>query len=169
MAIAMTFLIYDKTKDSPDHFWTTERLKEEFFLCLAGVKERIYNEEGKPVTIRRYYAQARYKMPLIPVGSPSPPFWIYFSDLSPRIQRDFTGYCKVSSERDVTLFLKEVAGRFFENLDFAYYHGSVMKCFAGEIGFRLRWIRMTYSTRILGVLKNNNIRITIIITKLSLD
>ena len=31
-------------------------------------------------------------------------------------------------ERNLTIFLKEVAGRFFENLDFGYYHGSVMKC-----------------------------------------
>ena len=114
--------------DSSEDFWTTERLKEEFFLCLAGVKEKIYNIEGKAVTVRKYYAQARYKMPLIPVASPSPPFWIYFSDLTPRIQGDFTEYCTDVSEREVTLFLKEVAGRFFENLDFAYYHGSVMKC-----------------------------------------
>ena len=124
----MTSLIYDKTDDGPDDFWTTERLKEEFFLCLANAKENIYNDDGKPVTVRKYYAQARYKMPLIPVGSPSPPFWIYFSDLTPKIQGDFTEYCTDVSEREVTLFLKEVAGRFFENLDFAYYHGSVMKC-----------------------------------------
>ena len=58
----MTFLTYDKTNDSPEDFWTTERLKEEFFLCLAGVKEKIYNEEGKAVTVRKYYAQARFKM-----------------------------------------------------------------------------------------------------------
>ena len=57
----MTSLIYDKTDDSPDDFWTTERLKEEFFLCLANAKEKIYNEEGKPVTVRKYYAQARYR------------------------------------------------------------------------------------------------------------
>ena len=68
MAITMTFLIYDKTDDSPEDFWTTERLKEEFFLCLANAKEKIYNEEGKAVTVRKYYAQARYKMPLIPVA-----------------------------------------------------------------------------------------------------
>jgi hypothetical protein len=124
----MTSLIYDKTDDNPGDIWTTERLKEEFFLCLANAKDKINNDDGKPVTIRKYYAQARYKMSLIPLASPSPPFWIYFSDLTPRIQEDFTEYCKDVSERDVTLFLKEVAGRFFENLDFAYYHGSIMKC-----------------------------------------
>ena len=128
----MTFLIYDKTKDSPEDFWTTERLKEEFFLCLASVKEKIYNEEGKAVTVRKYYAQARYKMYLIPVavGSPSPfsTFIIHYSDLTPRIQEDFTEYCKDIKERNLVIFLKEIAGRFFENLDFAYYHGSIMKC-----------------------------------------
>ena len=126
----MTFLVYDNTKDSPRDFWTTERLKEEFFLCLANVKEKIYNEEGRAVTVRKYYAQARYKMYLIPVGSPSPfsTFVIHFSDLSLRIQKDFMRYCKETKERSLVIFLKEVAGRFFENLDCAYYHGSIMKC-----------------------------------------
>ena len=123
----MTFLLFDKKKDG---LWTTERLKEEFFLCLANVKEKIYNDKGKAVTVRKYYAQARYKMHLIPVGSPSPfsTFVIHFSDLSPRIQEEFTEYCKDIKEKNLTIFLKEVAGRFFENLDFAYYHGSIMKC-----------------------------------------
>ena len=132
MAITMTFLIYDKTKDSPRDIWTTERLKEEFFLCLAGVKEKIYNEDGKAVTVRKYYAQARYKMYLIPVslGSPSPfsTFIIHYSDISPRIQNDFTKYCKDVKERDLVIFLKDVAGRFFENLRLCGYHGSIMKC-----------------------------------------
>ena len=130
----MTFLTYDKTKDSPGDFWTSERLKEEFFLCLASAKEKIYNEEGKAVTVRKYYAQARYKMYLIPVAvdgsAPSPlsTFIIHYSDLTPRIQDDFTEYCKGIKERNLVIFLKEIAGRFFENLDFEYYHASVMKC-----------------------------------------
>ncbi len=125
----MTLLSFDKKEDSPEDTWTTERLKEEFFLCLANIKEKIYNEEGKSVTVRKYYAQARYKMYLIPVGSPSPfsTFVIHFSDLTPRIQEDFTEYCKDIKERNLTIFLKEVVGRFFENLDFEYYHGSIMK------------------------------------------
>jgi hypothetical protein len=127
MLVKMTYLIFDKREDSPKDAWTTERLKEEFFLRLAGVKEKIYNEEGKPVTVRKYYAQARYKIYLIPVAKPSPPFVIHYFDLTPRIQHDFTEYCKVNKERHLTIFLKEVAGRFFENLDFGYYHGSMMK------------------------------------------
>lgn len=125
----MAFLIFDKSKDSPEDTWTTERLKEEIFLCLANVKEIIHNEEGKAVTVRKYYAQARFKMYLIPVGSPSPfsTFIIHYSDLKPRIQEEFTEYCKDIEERNLVIFLKEVAGRFFENLDFAYYHSSVMK------------------------------------------
>jgi hypothetical protein len=126
----MTFLIFDKSDDSPEDTWPTERLKEEFFLCLAIIKEKIYNEEGKAVTVRKYYAQARYKMYLIPLAShsPFPTFVIHFSDLTPRIQQEFTEYCKEIKERNLTIFLKEVAGRFFENLDFEYYHDSVMKC-----------------------------------------
>ena len=63
-------------------------------------------------------------------GSPSPfsTFIIHYSDLTPRIQEDFTEYCKDIKERNLAIFLKEIAGRFFENLDFAYYHGSIMKC-----------------------------------------
>ena len=100
MAVTMTFLIYDKTMDSSEDFWTTERLKEEFFLCLAGVKEKIYNIEGKAVTVRKYYAQARYKMPLVPVASPSTPFWIYFSDLTPRYRGILPNIARMSaSER----------------------------------------------------------------------
>lgn len=124
----MTLLIFDKTKYCLEDIWTTEHLKEEFFICLANVKEKIYNEVGKPVTVRKYYTQARYKMYLIPVAQPSPPFVIHFSDLCQRIQEDFTEYCKENKERNLIIFLKEVASRFFENLDFAYYHGSVMKC-----------------------------------------
>jgi hypothetical protein len=125
--MAMTLLIFDKPEDNPEDIWTTERLTEEFFLCLANVKEKIYIEEDKTVTIRKYYSQARYKMYLIPVARPSPPFVIHFSDLSSRIQEDFTQYCMNNNERNVMLFLKDVTGRLFENLDFEYYHGSVMK------------------------------------------
>jgi hypothetical protein len=124
----MTFVIFDKSKYSPKDIWTTERLKEESFLCLANVKEKIYNKEGKAVTVRRYYSQARRKMYRIPVARPCPCFVIHFSDLSSRIQEDFTEYCSDNNERNVILFLKDVAGRFFENLDSAYYHGSIMKC-----------------------------------------
>ncbi len=124
----MTSLIFDKTGDDPKDEWTTERLKEETFLCLAKAKDKIYNEEGEPVTVRKYYAQARYKMYLIPVAQPSTPFIIYWSDLAPRIQEDFTKYIKDIAKRNLTIFFKEVAGRFFENLDFEYYHGSIMKC-----------------------------------------
>ena len=67
-------------------------------------------------------------MYLIPVAQPSPPFVIYFSDLTPIVKQEFTDYCSDNNEQNVTIFLKEVAGRFFENLDSAYYHGSVMKC-----------------------------------------
>ncbi len=122
----MTQLIYDKT-GYPDDYWTTERLKEEFFLCLAQVTEKIYNQEGVPVTVRKYYSQARFKMHLIPVAEPSPPFVIHFSDLTTRIQEEFKAYCKGVKQWNITIFLKEVAGRFFENLDFAYYHGGIMK------------------------------------------
>ena len=129
----MTCLIFDKTPDDLEVYWTTERLKEEFFLSLASATDKIYNEKGMAVTVRKYYAQARFKMNLIPVAKATPPFVIYWSDLTPRVQEDFTKYLKDIDKKKLSIFLKEVAGRFFENLDFAYYHGSVMKCLCVRI------------------------------------
>lgn len=125
----MAHLIFDKLDYDPKDAWTTERLKEEFFLCLANVKEKIYSVEGKAVTVRKYYAQARYKMYLIPKGSRSmfTTFVMHNSDLTERVREDFIKFCKVNTERKLVIFLKEVAGRFFENMDFEYYHTSIMK------------------------------------------
>ncbi len=133
----MAKLILDKKEDTLSDLWTTERLKDEFFLCLTSVREIIVPIESKDnlskphksksVTIRKYYRQAREIIYLVPRWIPSPAFIIYLSDLNSRVRREFTEYCRDSNERNVTLFLKDVTGRFFENLDYEYYHGSVMR------------------------------------------
>jgi hypothetical protein len=125
-------LIFDKEGNNPNDLWTTERLKEELFLCLATVTEIVNSTDlhsfGKHITVKKYYRQARDIMYFIPVFRPTPVFVIKFSDLSPKLQMEFTDFCKANNQTTITLFLKEIAGRFFENLDYAYYHGSVMKC-----------------------------------------
>jgi hypothetical protein len=123
----LTELCFDKNSNCPDDLWTTERLKEEFFLSIASTKEIVTIGTGIPVTGEKYYRQAKEKMYLIPIAKPSIPFIIKFSDLSLRVRQEFHDYCGENDEKHIGLFLKEIAGRFFENLDFEYYHGSVMR------------------------------------------
>ncbi len=107
----------EKKENSQDS-WTTERFKEEFFLDLIRVRIN---------GVRKYYEQAKEKIYWIPVSQPPIPFIINFSDLSSIVQRQFLNYCKENNERNVTILLKEIAGRFFENLDEVYYHRSIMR------------------------------------------
>ncbi len=104
-----------------------EYLKEQFFLCLSRVNEKIYNEEGKVVTIRKYYNQAIAKMYLIPVTRPAIPFVIDVNDISTRVRDDFLYYCKETNEKSIRYFVKDVAMRFFENFDYEFCHTSVMR------------------------------------------
>ena len=46
----MTSLIFDMKGHDPQDEWTTERIKEEFFLCLAQATEKIYDEEANAIT-----------------------------------------------------------------------------------------------------------------------
>ena len=98
--------------------WTTERFKDEFFQDLTRVKVN---------GVRKYYEQAKEKIYRIPISQPSIPFIINFSDLSSIVQKEFLNYCKENNETNVTTLLKEIAGRFFENIDEVYYHRSVMR------------------------------------------
>jgi hypothetical protein len=120
----MTQLIWDKEyrlpKNELDHFWTNDRLEDEFFLCLCLNK--------------KYYNQAVDLMFRIPLTEQHPKsmeeaiaFEINFCDLSPRVQNEFVDYCALYSKKQVTVFLKRIVIRLFQNLDFAYAHISVMK------------------------------------------
>lgn len=118
----MTQLIWyaEHTRNELDHQWTNNRLADEFFLCLCQNK--------------KYYEQAKNLMFRIPLTGQSPktdkdalPFEINFSDLSPKVQDEFTEYCTLYDKRQITIFLKQIVIRLFQNLDFAYAHMSVMK------------------------------------------
>jgi hypothetical protein len=123
----MTKLIYDIQEDRIDDSWTSERLKEEAFLSLARIQEKIVNEEGESITVRKYYRQAREKMYWIPISMPTIPFIIHISDLSDKVRNELDGYYKTVDKRSFTRILNEIVGKFFENLDFECYHGSIMK------------------------------------------
>ncbi len=124
-------LIFDKEGNNPNDLWTTERFKEMFFLYLTTVTEIVNSTDpfsfGKDITVKKYYRQARDIMYLISVFRPVPVFVIDFSDLSPKLQMEFTDFCKAYNQHTITLFLKEIAGRFFENLNYEFFHGSIMR------------------------------------------
>lgn len=115
----------------PNHLdlWTTERLAEELFLNLVSVKENIYNNKGKPVTVHKYYHQAREKMYWIPItkGKGRMSFVINLSDLTDKVRKELEEYYKDTGEKGLGLVLKQAVCKIFENLDFEYTHMSVMK------------------------------------------
>ena len=123
----MSRLIFDRKDRSPLLYvdkseWTNNRVKEEFFLCLARASHNKYYEQAKKIMYRIPLTQQYPKS-----ESDSVPFVIDYSDLSSRVQLEFTEYCRLYNKKQVGLFLKEVVIRIFENLDYDYSHMSIMK------------------------------------------
>jgi len=123
----MSRLIFDKKDPSPlihfeAHEWTTNRVKDEFFLCLVRAPNSKYYEQAKSLI---------YRIPLTPqfpiLEEEGAPFIINFGDLSSRVQAEFKEYCVINSKKRVGLFLKEIVIRLFENLDYEYAHMSIMR------------------------------------------
>jgi hypothetical protein len=121
----MVKFIFDKPIDSKAANWTTDRLIQEVYICLAKVKERVPERNGAFYITSKYEKQAREKIYKIAIYRPPPRFIINISDLSLRVKTELEVICKESNKRTVLILLKEVAGRFFENLDFVYYHTSI--------------------------------------------
>jgi hypothetical protein len=125
--------------DEEGEFWTNVKLQDEFFLDLTKPRREIKIIDGTGVTnksihFKKYYYQAFLQMYRIPLTEQHPksvkeavPFVIDFKDLSPKVQSEFIEYCKVYDKRQVTLLLKQVVIRLFENLDYDYAHMSVMR------------------------------------------
>jgi ribosomal protein L33 len=81
-----------KTTDSnafvlSDNEWTIEATIDELQRDLAAVEERVTNDAGEKLTIRKYQSQCRRLGRLIPVASPTPEYVIYTSDLEPETKR----------------------------------------------------------------------------------
>jgi len=125
----LTELIFDITAGYVKGLWTTARLADELFLNLVSITEKIYNSEGKPVTVHKYYHQAREKMKWIPVtkskGRMS--FVIHLSDLTERVKKELEEYYIDAGKKGLSLVLNQAVCRIFENLDFEYTHTSIVK------------------------------------------
>ena len=62
----------------------------------------------------------------IPVYDPSPAFVINISDLTPRIRKELQEFIEFNNAKEVNFLLKQIACKFFENIDFDYTHDSVL-------------------------------------------
>jgi len=143
----MSRLIFDKKENhgldyvyDSNNEWTTGRLKDEFFIDLTKARGEIkticcdHGVTGNVIHYKKYYRQAISKLYIIPLTANNPKseeealaFVINFNDLSARVQKEFLEYCKQVPRGNVTLLLKEVVIRLFENLDYNYAHMSIMK------------------------------------------
>lgn len=129
----------EETKLQIKEYWNTGYLQDQFFLDLVKVTSEIkklgnYGVTGEIIKYRKYYRQAICKMYRIPLTNQYPKtkeeaviFKIKFSDLSPRVQEEFIDYCRLYDKGQVSVFLKQVVIRLFENLDYDYAHKSIMK------------------------------------------
>ena len=118
---------------------TTSYFQDRFFLDLTKATHEIKiicdnGLTGRKIRYRKYYRQAISKMYRIPLTEQHPKskeeaviFKIHFFDLTTRVQEEFLDYCRLYDKKYVTIFLKQVVIRLFENLDFDYAHMSVMK------------------------------------------
>ena len=128
-------LLIEKKADESVNEWTFEYFKNEF-LCLSSViathqDNRINGDEHELGFLgdKKYYAQAIEKMYWIPITRPFdliPSFVINLSDLTPRLKAEFREFCELNEEKEIALFLKEIAAKFFENINFAFAHESVL-------------------------------------------
>jgi len=123
----MSRMISDRADPSPllyvdESKWTASRFKDEFFICLTKIGNKKYYEQAKGLI---------YRIPLTEQNPKSEKeavlFIINFNDLSSRVQNEFLEYCELYPIGNVTLLLKEIVIRLFENLDFNYAHMSVMR------------------------------------------
>ena len=128
-----------QTQTQQKELWTNSCFQNEFFLDLAKATHEIKiignnGLTGRKIGYRKYYRQAICKMYRIPLTEQHPAskeeaviFKIDFSDLTTRVQEEYLDYCKLYDKKHVTILLKQVVIRLFENLDFDYAHMSVMK------------------------------------------
>ena len=102
--------------------WTTAKFKDEFFLCLSKVPD-----ENLFYLDRKYYALAKELLYRIPVYRPAPTFIFNVSDLSPRCKDEFIKFVNLNSKKEIKYFLKDIAVKFFEAVNYDYSHISVIR------------------------------------------
>jgi hypothetical protein len=107
-------------------YWTIECLIDQLFLNLCNIRQTIINDNGRTITIRKYYAQARELIKWIPIARlPSNEFVINISDIIPAIREEIESVA--NSPKTLQYILIQAVGRIFENLDFEYYHLSIAR------------------------------------------
>jgi hypothetical protein len=106
--------------------YTTEGLKDELFLQMCITKEIVTDNNGKKITISKYYLQAWELLPRISAGNPPPFFIINLSDLTPKLIHELR---KDNCNREYVV--SQAIGRILENVSPKQYHLSLAK--------RLRW------------------------------
>lgn len=132
-------ITHAETKPKVIEYWTSSYLQDRLFLDLTRVRGqiKIFNDNAvtdNVIHYKKYYRQACAKMYRIPLTEQHPKskneavfFKIRISDLSPAVREQFMDYCRLYNKRRVTVLLKQVVIKIFENLDYDYAHLSVMK------------------------------------------
>jgi hypothetical protein len=106
--------------------YTTEGLKDELFLQMCFTKETITDNNGKKITVSKYYLQAWELLPRISAGNPPPYFIINLSHLTPKLIYELR-----NDKYNRDYVVSQAIGRIFENVSPKQYHLSLAK--------RLRW------------------------------
>jgi hypothetical protein len=105
-----------------EELWTTSKFKDEFFLCSSK-----FPDENLFYLDRKYYLLAKESIYKIPVYKLAPTFIFNISDLTPRCREEFIQFVKYNSEKEIKLFLKQIAVKFLEAVDYDYTHISVIR------------------------------------------
>jgi hypothetical protein len=107
-------------------YWTIECLIDQLILNLCSIRQTIINDNGRAITIRKYYAQARELMKWIPITKlSSNEFVIYISDLTPTVRKEIESVA--NNHKTLQYVLTQAVGYIFENLDLEYYHLSIAR------------------------------------------
>jgi hypothetical protein len=115
-------------------YWTDAKLRNEIFLELTKVPNpnklnSVNAKENNYLSDFKYYSKAIELIYWIPITRPPqliPAFIINLSDLTPRIKKEFEEFVKLNNKKEIVMFLKEIAIKFFEAINYGYTHDSVI-------------------------------------------
>jgi hypothetical protein len=107
--------------DGDNQQWSQAYLKDQFFLRLSEVPDpNLFYQD------RKYYALAKKLMFKIPVYKSSPTFVFNISDLDTKCREEFIGFVKLNPKREIEYFLKDIAVKFLESVNYSYTNNSVI-------------------------------------------
>ena len=106
----------------PDNKWTTEKLIDDLQCNLAAVEQKVTNEAGQTLRVRKYQSQCRELARWIPIALPTPEYLIYASDLKPVVRQQLQ---KIHNLDTMRVILHQAVLRLFESVGFAYTYISI--------------------------------------------